>query len=105
MTGKERIEILKTEHPDVHISVTRELDEYFQWDGDGPDPELDGYEAYNVDVEAMTIRNGELITGSDSLGGSYFKPDEEIGECHGYLPQMIDEALERLDEALKERGL
>jgi len=99
-SGREMIAELKITRPDVVIEVTRERDEYFRWDGDGPDPEEEGFEAYDVDVTARCIRNGEMVEGRDSLGGSYYKPDEALGEVHGYLPQMIDEALEELNKTI-----
>ena len=94
------IEALRLTRPDVAITVTRELDPNFEWDGDGPDPTEDGFDAYDVDVVACTIRNGELIEGRSSLGGSYFLPDEPLADVHGYLPQMVDEAVEEMDKAL-----
>lgn len=94
------IEALRLTRPDVAITVTRELDPSFEWDGDGPDPTEDGFDAYDVDVVACCIRNGQLIEGRASLGGSYFQPEEPIGAVHGYLPQMVDEAVEEMDKAL-----
>lgn len=102
-TGLETIEELKVSRPDIVVTVTRELDPYFVWDGDGPNPEEDGFSAYTVDVNARTIRNGEIIIGGSSLGGSYYLDDEPIGEIHGYLPQMIAEAIEEMDEQLHSR--
>lgn len=96
MTGKQMIEDLKKSHPDIAIRVTRTLDESFQWDGDGPDPAEDGYLPYDVDVDAIRIRKGVVLTGTASLGGSYFTPDEPTGEVHGCLPQMIKEAMHNL---------
>jgi hypothetical protein len=103
--GQALIEKLKDERPDVCITVSREVDDTFVWDGDGPDPEDDGYLPYDVDVVASTIRAGVLIETRSSLGGSYFEDDEETGEIHGYLPQMVREALARLDKELSDIGV
>lgn len=82
--------------PSVAISVTRERDFDARWDGEGPDPTEIGYDAYTVVVRAFFILNGEIIEGNSYLGSSYYKPDEPIDMAHGYLPQMIEEALEEL---------
>lgn len=100
MYDNEKIRKLAVERPDVAFRVERDLDETFVWDGDGPDPVEDGYYPYDVTVTAFTIRNGEVIEGTSTLGGSYYGYDEEIGEVHGYLPQMVDEALAELDKEL-----
>ncbi len=97
---QECIDKLRASRPDVAIMVRRERDESFVWDGDGPDPEDEDFYAYDVDVLACSIRNGTLYEGTASLGGSYFKEDEPIGEIHGYLPQMVEEAVKELDEVL-----
>ncbi len=91
------IEALRLSRPDIAITVTRELDFNFRWDGDGPDPEDEGFDAYDVDVKAYAIRNGTMYEGSASLGGSYFLPDEPTADIHGYLPQMVEEAVEELN--------
>lgn len=86
--------------PDIAVSVTRSHDETFRWDGDGPDPEEEGFLPHDVDVTARCIRNGKMYEGTASLGGSYFQPEEFTGEIHGYLPQMLEEAVKDLDAAL-----
>ena len=88
--------------PDVAVILKRERDDYYQWDGDGPDPCEDGFDPYDVMVKVVTIRNGRLFEGKDTLGGCYFKPDEPFDEIHGYLPQMLEAALEELDQQLIE---
>lgn len=87
--------------PDVAVQVSRELDSYHSWDGDGPDPRNDGYSPYTVTVKAMTIRNGVLLEGVAYLGACYFLPEEPIGDVHGYLPDMLAEALTELDNATR----
>lgn len=98
--GQAKIEALKTARPDISITVHRRQDPSFEWDGNGPDPADDGFIAYDVWVTAMTIRNGVRIEGNAYLGGSYYRPDEPIGEINGYLPQMVDEAVADLDAKL-----
>ena len=79
--------------PSIVFSVSREIDNSYRWDGDGQDPAKDGFDAYDVTVTASAIVKGELIEGNDYLGGSYFLSDEPTGMIHGYLPQMLAEAL------------
>lgn len=88
------------DRPDIVITVEREVDSLFEWDGDGPDPTEDGFIAYDVDVRATTIYDGEFIMGSTSLGGSYYRYEDPIGDVHGYLDQMIDEAIKEMDRKL-----
>jgi hypothetical protein len=95
---------LKEIAPNVAFSISREYDPDFQWDGDGPDPQDEGYEPQNVTVTANAIVNGELIEGNAYLGGSYDLPDAPCPNVHGYLPQMIEEALTDLEAALDARG-
>lgn len=80
----------------IAIIVQREHDPYFSWDGDGSDPRDEGFTPYNVTVKAITVRAGRLIESSSTLGGSYFKHTEPIGDIHGYLPQMVEEAIDGL---------
>jgi len=83
--------------PSIALSVSREIDEAFRWDGDGPDPRLDGFDPYDVTVTARAIIGGAVVEGNDYLGGCYFKPDEDSEDIHGYLPQMITAALDDLE--------
>lgn len=102
---RDLLEQLKAVAPSVVFSVTRELDQNFQWDGDGPDPELEGFYAHDVTVTARAVAHGVLFEGHDYLGGSYFKHNEPCGDVHGYLPQMLSAAAEKLETQLGERGL
>lgn len=85
---------LKRIAPSIVFSVSRTEDEDSKWDGDGPDPAEEGFVAYNVEVTAMAIVKGEEIEGVTYLGGSYDKPGEQDPDIHGYLPQMLDDALD-----------
>ena len=99
MTIVERLKIIA---PLIAFSVSRTKDDTFKWDGSAPDPEDLGYSAYTIDVFARTIANGVLVEGRSSLSGSYFKPDEEPRNIHGYLSSMLLDASEDL---LKVPGL
>src|SRR3990167_1328629 len=92
---------LKKIAPNISFKVSRSPDHNFRWDGDGPDPAEDGYVAYDVDVYARTIIDGEVVEGRQSLGGSYDKPGEFDSDIHGYLPQMLEEAATELAGELK----
>lgn len=92
------LEKLKTIAPNVVFSATRQLDPYCSWDGDGPSPRDEGFSPYNVIVVAKCIERGEIIEGESCLGSSWFKHDEPIGDAHGYLPQMLEEAATELQE-------
>jgi hypothetical protein len=98
----------KTRHlrPDIAITVSWEFDPSFDWDGDMEDPALDPDNPlfpHDVTVTASIIRRGLLIQDSVYLGGCYAPPggpyDEEVD---GYLPQLIDDAIQFLDLKLKE---
>lgn len=97
MNAKEIFNNLAELAPSVVFRASREADECFVWDGDGPDPWEEGYTPYNVTVEAMTIVGGVTVEGQSHLGGSYYKFDEPIDDVHGYLPQMLEEAAEELE--------
>jgi ABC-type cobalt transport system substrate-binding protein len=82
--------------PHVAIDVSWEEDLHYVWDGDGPDPGLEGYVAHDVTVSAETIIDGRKIDGKAYLGGVYEKQGERDQNIHGYFPQMVDEALSEL---------
>jgi len=83
---------LKRLAPSIAFEVSHERDENFVWDGNGPDPQDEGYVAYNFDVTASAIVKGETVKGESTLGGSYNLPAEIDPDIHGYLPQMLREA-------------
>lgn len=98
----------KTRHfqPDIAITVSWEFDPSFDWDGDMEDPALDPDNPlfpHDVTVTASIIRKGVLIQDSVYLGGCYaFYNGPYDEEVNGYLPQMIDDAIQCLDLKLKE---
>lgn len=87
---------LKKHAPLIAFSVSWTPDPNFVWDGDGPDPADEGYEAHDVDVFARAVVEGELMEGRDSLGGAYERPGSFDPDIHGYLPQMFQEAVDEL---------
>lgn len=87
--------------PSIHFSVVWEPDHNFRWDGDGPDPTERGYQAYDVAVYARAVVGGEHLEGVNYLGGSYSKPGKHDPNVHGYLNQMLDEALDELGRKVR----
>lgn len=87
---------MRTIAPNVVFIATRDPDPDYVWDGDGPDPIDDDFEAYNVDVTVNTVVDGKAFEAVASLGGCYFKDDEPIDDLHGYLPQKLEEAASEL---------
>ena len=68
---------------------------------DGFDPSEDGdWCAWQSEVRATAIESGEEITGSDHLGGTFERveddPEFSNPDISGYYPQMVDRALEEL---------
>lgn len=82
--------------PDIDFNVEWEEDPSFEWDGEGPDPREEGYVPHDVRVSAMVVIEGKEIVGDAYLGGTYDKPDEQDPDIHGYLPQMLSEAVVNL---------
>ena len=74
-------------------------------DCDGFDDEdPDDWQAWQSEVRASAIADGEEISGSAYLGGTWEKaednPEESNPEISGYERQMTVEALEELSKAL-----
>lgn len=91
---------LRELRPDVAIMVVRSIDWRCEWGGDGPNPREEGFEPYVVTVTATAIKDGVLVQGGDFLGSCWYRPTEAIGEIHGYLPQMVEQAVSELDACL-----
>lgn len=89
---------LKKVAPSIAVKTTWTPDNYFSWDGDGPDPTEEGYQAYDVDVWAKAIVDGEIVEGQGSIGGSYSKPGEHDPDVHGYFLDLLQKALADLYE-------
>lgn len=84
--------------PDIAITIDWVELQTFRWVGDGPDPAEDGYVAYDVDVWARAVSEGKLVEGRGSIGGYYDKPDDHDLELHGYLLDLLRQALDDLFE-------
>ncbi len=98
-------ERLKKIAPTVVFSTEWTPDRHFKWDGDGPDPIERGLIAFDVDVTATVIVNGEFKEGKASLGGTYEDPDKKDPDISGFLPQMLQEsATELLKELINIPG-
>ncbi len=104
MNKRVRYELSKVA-PSIHFAVDWEVDPYFIWNGFGPDPRNKGYYPHDVTVTATAIINGDLVKGQNVLGGSYDKPGKLCRNVHGYLLQMIDEAIDDLRKKVGVTGL
>ncbi len=94
-------EKLKEAAPSITFSVSREHDEDHRiCDQCERDAEEAGFLPYNVDFRARCVAQGELIEQMDSLGGSWYDPEEPIGDAHGYLVQKLHEACKGLQKQL-----
>ena len=97
------IEKLRQARPDVAITIGREIDDDAVWEFDDPQP--DDARAYVWEVTAYTIKDGKIYSGTSYLGCSWYndpahaKVDSDI---HGYLPQMINEAVDKMDQFVRE---
>lgn len=96
LPGEQLLRKMKEVAPHIHFSVEFTPDPYFRWDGDGPDPAEEGYQAYDVDFFARAITKGNIVEGQASLGGHYAKPGEFDMDVSGYLPQKLEEAAAEL---------
>jgi hypothetical protein len=71
---------------------------------DMEDEDPDDWQAWQSNVKAVAIANGEEIEGNAYLGGTWEKagdvPEESNPEISGYENQMTVEALEELHKAL-----
>lgn len=87
--------------PSISFGIVWEVDNYFSWDGEGPDPREEGFSPYNVTVSATSISKGKVIEGFAYLGGCYEKPGEKDPDVHGYLPQKLEEAIDDILDLLR----
>lgn len=100
MTADQLQAKLKELAPNVAFDVQLTPDHDFRWDGDGPDPEDDGYTAHDVEIAALAVHQGNMLSGESSMGGHYVNPDKPDPDLGGYLPQMLQEAGETLAQQL-----
>ena len=96
--------------PSIAISTLWEHDHDLhdiRKDCDGMDDENpEDWQAWQSEVRAMVIHEGEELTGSAYLGGTWEKaedhPETSNPDISGYEPQMTVEALEELAKRLTE---
>lgn len=85
------------EHDPDHQDIREDCDGF-----DNENPE--DWQAWQSEVRASAIFDGEEMTGSAYLGGTWEKagyvPEESNPEISGYEPQMTAEALEELQKLL-----
>ena len=87
--------------PNVSIKIRWQLDRYYIWDGDGPDPVEQGYVPHNVYVSAVVVTTeGKTVFGRGVLGGVYESEGMEDPNIHGYFPQLLEIALMELHRVL-----
>jgi hypothetical protein len=104
ITPREVFAGLRKVAPSISFAVSWTEDPHYHWDGDGPDPGYDGFVAYDVDVYARAILGGKMVEGRQSLGGVYERPEhypDYDPDIHGYLVQMLEEALEDLQKGMR----
>lgn len=83
------------EHDPDHFDIRKDCDGF-----DDEDP--DDWQAWQSEVRASAIADGEEISGSAYLGGTWEKaednPEESNPEISGYERQMTEEALRELGQ-------
>lgn len=92
------IERLKTERPSIAFSITHTPE-----NGIGATEE--GNPSFVLMVTAVTIRDGELITGCDSVAGVFLTLDSVPQDLTPHVDLLAVEALTELEEELSRRGL
>lgn len=100
MTPAEIYAELRKIAPSIAFAASHSPDIDEVWDGDGPDPADEGMIAVVVDVSATAIVGGEEVEGHGYLSSHYIEYGEDLGDVSGYLPQMLEEAVEELAEQL-----
>lgn len=70
------------------------------------DENPEDWQAWQSEIEVSAIKNGELVTTSAYIGGTWEKagdrPEESNPDISGYEPQMTQEALEELAKLVPE---
>lgn len=89
--------------PSIAVGVQWERDDQYRWDGSGPNPKKSGLYPHDVSVRVSIIGLGRLLHGFAFLGGCYARPNRMTPsdhDVHGYLPTMVEEAIEEAGRAL-----
>ncbi len=91
------IETIWEHDTDIHPDIRKDCDM-------PADTDPDDWQAWQSEVRASCIVAGALVSGSEYMGGTWEKfgddPAESNPEISGYLPQMIEAALEELGRQL-----
>lgn len=95
------LERLAAVAPQIAIETIWQYDHDEPWEGDWTKGEDQAdWQCWQSEVRASAICAGQLIEGSAHLGGTWEKygdcPSRTNPDISGYLPQMIDEALDEL---------
>jgi hypothetical protein len=84
--------------PDMH-DITKDCDM-------PPETDPDDWQAWQSEVRATAIVDGEEVSGSDYLGGTWEKagddPAESNPDISGYEPDMTEKALRELHGLIEE---
>jgi len=91
--------------PSIHFRIEWEVDPYYKWDGDSPDPRNNGQFPHDVTIFATAIVNGEIVVGQDCLGGCYEAPGKTCPDVHGYFLSMLSNAINDLREKVHDRRI
>ena len=98
LEGNELIDALKRIAPQMTVEVIWEPDpdgEWFEENGN-----VRNYECWQSEVKVQIQLNGEFFDGNAYLGGTWENkgdhPSESNPNISGYLPQMIEEAIDEL---------
>ena len=87
--------------PDLH-DITQDCDM-------PPDTDPDEWQAWQSEVRATCIQDGEEVTGSAYLSGTWEKagdlPEESNPDISGYEPDMTKEALQELQGRVTDEDL
>lgn len=90
------------EHDPDHYDIRKDCD---GMDDENPDD----WQAWQSEVRATCIQDGEEVTGSAYLGGTWEKvgdmPEESNPTISGYEPQMTQEALQELQGQVTDEDL
>lgn len=89
--------------PSIEFSVSWSPDHDGRWNEKewGDQGEV---ECFNVDVSARAIVRGKMLEGNGYLGGCWEVPGDFDPDIHGYLPQMLQGAIDELLKALERHG-
>ena len=89
--------------PQIAVHTLWEHDDDYRWEKDLTEQGLDedDFQAWQSEVQARCIVNGQEIEGSAYMGGSLYEygepPDPDIS---GYFTHMVGDALEELQKRL-----